>query len=378
MNFQECFNNGLKHFKKGEFLQAIENFEECLNIDPNDFLVYYYLGLSHIYRKNFETGFKYIINAYNLNKNDVNIINALAFLNLKENNFQEAINYWLEALDIEPKNIFIKKNLEKIRKAKDIKKLAETATPEEFIGIKIKIRKNIKLPEIKKEYLKYAPLLLLPIILFIFFVKILTHQKPTSNNLTQTKYENIKQISSINEIELPDNESDFLQTDVEKALFRYSKADVKYLFNQCKRYIKNKYYNTAIITINKIMHSNLSYIVKQKFNLLKIFIADPKEFELKDNIYYKEIMNLPAIYENVYILWEGKIDDLILEENQTTFKFIVKEDSNTVGIAEVYFENVLPSLKNNDKIKLLGKFERIKEGTRYPIIKGISLLKENK
>lgn len=378
MKFQEHFNNGLKSFKKGDFLTAILNFEECLNYDPNDFLVHYYLGLVHIYRKNYDTAFKFIKTAYQLNNEDVNVINALAFLSLKNGNTQEAINFWVEALEIEPKNIIIKKNLEHLKKSKDIKKLIESASPEEFIRFKIrhelKININKLLPT--KKFVYIGSISLVSLALITIFVNIFKQKKPEKQNseIFITQKENIPY--SIEEIFLPDNEEDYIQRDIEKALFKYTKSDVKYLFSQCKKYLKEKRYNSAIIIINKVMHSNLSYIVKQKFALLKFFITPPSKFEIKDNILYSDIINFPSIYEGTYILWTGIVNDIKIDETKTQFRFIVKEDEGSIGITEVYFEKILPSLQNNDRIKLLGVFEKIKQGSRLPLIKGIEFMLE--
>ncbi len=383
MKFQKYFDNGLKSLKKGDYLSAVSNFEECLAYDKNDYLVYYYLGLTYIFRKDYEDAYKFLLKAYKLNSEDVSVINAIAFVNLKDGNIQESINYWLDALDIEPKNVNVKRNLEKVRKAKDVKKLSEIAKPEDFIGFKIK--RKLSLPPItfilifKKIKIKYIVGIVIP--LFLIFILYLLILKPTYNSKKIAQPINISSpqnlsIKSLNKIKLPEIEEDYIQDkNIKKSLFKFTKSDTKFMFNKCKQYIKRKKFNSATIIINKILHSNLHFIIKEKFRILKEFIPEIKKFKINDNISYSEVMNFPAIYEDVQIIWEGKVEDIKFEEekNITRFKFIVKENNDTVGVTEVYLNQILPVLKNSITIKLLGRFEGLKEGTRYPLVEGKSI-----
>lgn len=380
MKFQKYFDEGFKSLKRGDYLNAISNFEECLTYDRNDYLVYYYLGLAYIFRKNYEDAYKFLAKAYKLNSEDTSVINAIAFLNLKDGNIQEAINYWLDALDIEPKNVNIKRNLEKVRKTKDVKKLAEIAKAEDFIGFKIRRRIYLKFDLILfiRKNIKYITAGIIPVVIigyFLFF-------KPSDNKRIvkpDISFKDEFNVKSLKEIELPDIKDDYIiDRNIKKSLFRFTKSDAQFMFNRCKKYIKEKKYNLATVIINKILHSNLNFIIKEKFSILKRFIPEINKFNIKDNITYSELMNFPTIYEDIYVIWQGKVEDIELDEenNITEFKVIVKESESAVGVANIYFNQLLPVLKEGINIKLLGRFEGIKEGSRYPVIRGISIKTE--
>lgn len=380
MKFQKYFDEGFKSLKRGDYLNAISNFEECLTYDRNDYLVYYYLGLAYIYRKNYEDAYKFLAKAHKLNSEDTSVINAIAFLNLKDGNIQEAINYWLDALDIEPKNVSIKRNLERVRKSKDVKKLAETAKAEDFIGFKIRKRIYLKLslyPFIRKN-IKYIAIGVIPVLIigYLLFLRPSGNKKIVKPNISFKGEFNIK---SLKEVKLPDIKDDYIiDKNIKKSLFKFTKSDAQFMFSRCKKYIKEKKYNLATVIINKILHSNLNFIIKEKFSILKKFIPEINKFSIKDNIAYSELMNFPAIYEDIQIIWKGKVEDIELDEenNITEFKLIVKESESAVGVAKVYFNQILPVLREGVNIELLGRFEGIKEGTRYPVIRGISIKTE--
>ncbi len=374
MKFQKHFDEGLKSLKKGDFLNAITNFEECLTYDKNDYLIYYYLGITYIFRENYENAYKYLLQAYKLNAEDTSVLNAIAFINLKEGNVQEAINYWLDGLDIEPKNIIIKRNLERIKKAKNVDKLVETVVPEDFIGFRVRMRVSWKFFNLEFLKQKKKLYIILSIIIFIIILTVIPlvfdNRKEDNIRYKEVKVK-IQNKKNIDDIKLPDIKEDYIEDkSIKKSLFKFSKSDVIYLFERCKRYIESKEYNSAIIIINKILHSTLSFPIKERFKILLGFIPQIKEFKVKDNIQYSEIMNLPTIYEGVNILWQGKVDDIeILEnKNESYFNFIVRENGDTAGVVIAYMKQIMPSLKNGDSIELLGKFVGIKEGTRMPFI----------
>ncbi|MBN1897441.1 MAG: hypothetical protein JW827_01585 [Spirochaetes bacterium] len=382
MKFQKHFDIALKSLKKGDYLNAITNFEECLTLDRSDYLVYYYMGITYIFRKDNDTAYKFIQKAYKLNPEDVSVLGAMGFLNLKEKNIQEAINYWLDALDLDPKNITIKRNLERVRKASDVNKFADMAHPENFIGLKT--RRPLQMPswiflkfplDLKKLSMKYKLAGAgIAVALVLFFVLEPVFHRDTS--FTYKMDEPVKVEGSLKDVELPDIEDDYIQDkSVKKSLFKFSKNDAEYLFSRCKNYIQEKKYNSAIIIINKILHSDLHFIIKEKFKILKQFVPDLNEFKVKDNITYSEIMNFPSIHEDVQVIWRGKVDDVLFDEDQniTQFKLIIKEDDNTVGVSQIFFKQILPAIKEDITILLLGRFEGLYEGSRLPLVEGKSI-----
>ncbi len=369
MNYHKFIDDGLKFLKKGEFLEAIDSFQEALIYDKNNYLIYYYLSLAYIFREDYDTAYNYIRKAYDLNSEEPDILNTIAFLQLKFNNINEAINYWLDILDIEPSYIFAKRNLEKVRKSSNVEKLSKKATPEDFINLKI-IKKNKFLSRLKininldKRITISLVILLIPILLF-FILRIIKIPMYDSH------------FSSIKNIKINDLKDDYLiDKNIKKSLFRFNKIEIKKLFKECKKYIKDRRFNKAIIIINKILHSNANINVKEKFKILKTFIPEKVYNRISDKISYSTIMNFPTMYRGVFIDWYGKIEDLELKKSEINFNMIIKEDNISIGVAKVFFKKRIENLHNEEEVEIKGKFLKLDDTMRMPVIEAFKIIKK--
>ncbi len=320
MHIEKKLHNGIKLLKKKDFLEAIHNLEEYIAHNDTNYLAYYYLGLAYIFRELYDEAYTHISKAYQLNKNDPNIINAIAFLNLKLNNVDEAINFWLDILDNDKNNHTARRNLDKVKKSKNSEKLISTASPDEFISFKLKKDLNLKIPKIwifpkiriRRRYLRRAGIGLIAIIaLFIIFKYIII----PPDRLKTNKF-NIVSPEKLKSIKLPDMEEDYvIDKNIKKSIFTLKPKEVKKIFYNTKKFIKAQYFNKATISINKVLHSNAGMIIKERFKILKSFISSLETFKLKDNILYSNLMNLPLLYEDIQVVWKGKIEDISVDED---------------------------------------------------------------
>jgi Tfp pilus assembly protein PilF len=64
------FENGVKHFEKGQIKQAIHQFEKAIEKNPANFRAHYYLGLCHKRQGAGEKAHKHFQKAIELNAND--------------------------------------------------------------------------------------------------------------------------------------------------------------------------------------------------------------------------------------------------------------------------------------------------------------------
>ncbi len=354
MNNLNLIDEGIKYLKKGEFLDAIDVFEEYLIHDKNNYIVYYYLSLAYIFRENYDEAYNYIRRAYDLNNEDTDVLNTIAFLQLKFSNVNEAINYWLDILDIEPSNFLVKRNLDKVRKSANVEKLSEKANPEGFINLKLVRKKKFDI-NIKKT----AVFILGAVVILLIF---LTVQK-----FFLVKNKDIR-VSQLNNVSLDKIKDDYLvNKETKKSLFTFNTKIIRNIFLQTKEKIKKKKYNEAIILINKILHSNADMVVKEKFKILSKFIPVNRE-KIEKNIKFSDLMNFPTLYQGVVVSWIGKIEDLNIGKESTKFNFIVKENNISIGVARIIFNKRLVNLHNEIIAKIIGKFVKIDNSLRLPII----------
>ncbi len=359
-------DEGIKHLKKGEFLDAIDKFEEYLITDRSNYLVYYYLALAYIYRENYDEAYNYIRKAYDLNPDDTDILNTIAFLQLKFNNINEAINYWLDILDIEPSNFLVRRNLEKVRKTANVEKLHSRALPENFLNLKL-IKSGKKLFVLNKKII-LSITSVLAVIGIIITIILISH---SSNKQKVSE-------AALNSITIDKLKDDYIvDNKIKKSLFSFKPGELKRLFISTKKFIKNQEYNRAVIAINKVLHSNAGIPVREKFQILKTFIPDKRE-KIKYKLKYSDLMNFPTLYQDVFIKWYGKVEDIEVNKEETVFNFIVKEDNSSIGMAKVIFQgkSVADNLHNEDVIYIEGKFVRLDETLRIPIIYAVKLITE--
>jgi tetratricopeptide (TPR) repeat protein len=376
MQSEKYLHSAIKLLKRKDFLEAIHNLEEYIIENPDNYLGHYYMGLAYIFRELYDEAYEHINKANSLTENDANTTNALAFLNLKYNNVDEAINYWLDILDFDKKNYLARRNLDKVKKAKNVDRLIKNASPLEFINFKVRTPLNFKLPKIpgiNSKVLKISSITIISIgIIALLFIYL-----PKTKFLTQrkTKQLNVKKLEALN---LPDIEKDYIiDKDIKKSVYNVKPEEIKKLFTATKVFIKNKEYNKATVNINKVLHSNAGILIKERFKILKSFIVTRETFQLKDNIEFSTLMNLPLIYEDTQVVWEGKIEDIDIDKKAqlSRFNLFVKEDNDSIGIARIVFNKLFTSLTNGKNIRISGTFIKIDEKNRYPLIEGVGLQK---
>ena len=64
------FENGVKHYEKGQIKQAIHQFEKAIEKNPANFKAYYYLGLCYRKQGAAEKAHRHFQKAIDLNAND--------------------------------------------------------------------------------------------------------------------------------------------------------------------------------------------------------------------------------------------------------------------------------------------------------------------
>lgn len=369
MDFEKHLHNGIRLLKHGDFIGAIDNFEEYNSNDNTNPSSYYYLGLTYIFRGLFDEAYNYLLKAHRLSENDANVLNALAFLNLRSNRVEEAVNYWLDILDLDKGNYFAKRNLDKVRQTKNIDKLVKTAAAEEFISFKI--RKGLRIDLFKLNFLRTASaavLLLVIVLAAVFIVRMSGRDRVTA--VHKVHLEDIEKVS------MPEEGSDYIiDRSVTRSILKLNPEEVLALFRSTKELLKKALYNKALFNINKVLHSNSTIAVKEKFRILGQFTAVRENFGLPDNVDYSELVNFPLFYEGVQVVWQGKIEDLSLEGGRVAFNLIVKEKNKAIGVVKVRFDRNVFNIANGMDIVLSAQFQKIDEETRHPLLQGISIKK---
>jgi tetratricopeptide (TPR) repeat protein len=121
----------------------------------------------------------------------------------------------------------------------------------------------------------------------------------------------------------------------------------------------------AKIGLNRILESNASDALKNKSRILLTFMEVPgfDTFRREDNLSYGDVILEPELYRDVHVIWRGMATNVTVEQNATTFDFLVGYDTRKVleGIAPVVFDRAV-TLNPERPLEVLGRIEPADSG----------------
>jgi tetratricopeptide (TPR) repeat protein len=348
---------GLRCFKRKQWVKAISFLEKALR-EKKDPQVYLYLGYASLFTGDVDGARRYFKGGLLVKEDDPDILKGLAYVYLKDERLEDAIGLWGEVLDKRPGEKIVKRALEKLREAEDVKAFAEEAKLSDFLSPRLPLLIKLK-PYLLGIYITVG----------IIVIGVLFYTTPLYRKALQRFY---PEIIELDKIELPEGP----KTDMDQAqvLYSLSEEDIEDSFIQVKRYIYKEKINAAIMLLNKVMLSNASPLVKEKFEILYTYIDQPDPLSIDYNPHFHEIIKEPGIYMGTYLLWKGRIANLKKEKESVQFDLLVNyEDQDTIeGIAHVEIEGVY-FIENRQSIEVFGYYEGYDAETGKLLIRGILL-----
>jgi len=349
---------GLKYYRKKQYVKAVSYFENVLRTNKDDYEVYKYLGYASIFSGDMDGARSYLKSGL-LIKDDADLLKGLAYVYLKDERIEDAINLWCEVLEKNPRDKRVKAALEGLRGSEDVKDFIDSARPCDFFSTK------------PPFYIKAKPYLLgISITFGIIILGIIFYTTPLYRKMLEKFY---PELVMLNRVEFPKN-STIIEEDVGDAYYVFSEKEIEESFVRVKKYIYKGKVNTAIISLNRIMLSNASPIVKERFKILYKFINPPDSLSIDYNPRYFEIMKEPIAYKGVYIRWMGKIANLKKDKQSASFDFLVSyEDEDTIeGIVHVDINGTF-YIENKQKVEVFGVFDNADKEKGKLFINGILL-----
>jgi hypothetical protein len=121
--------------------------------------------------------------------------------------------------------------------------------------------------------------------------------------------------------------------------------------------------NLAVREINRILSSNASVYVKEKAKLLKTFVREPDFSTMKDAFPYTEVSKNPALYEDCYVVWSGKVANVRISPEAIDFDLLVgyQDERELQGVVPVRLLFAF-DLENGIGVEILGKIV-LREGS---------------
>jgi tetratricopeptide (TPR) repeat protein len=350
---------GLRAYRKGQYTKAVSFLEKTIREKKDDHQAYLYLGYASLYTGDLEGSLKYFRSGLLVHDGDVDLMKGLAYVYLKNERLEDAIGLWGEVLARKPSERNVKRLLERLRSSDDVNNFIENADMKQFLSLKAPILTRLR------------PYLIgISITAGVLVIVILFYATPLYQKALERFY---PEVVKLREVTLP---SDFpaVQQDAKGVLYSFSEKEIGESFARIKRYIYKGKVNTAILALNKIMLSNASPPVKEKFKLLYTFIDPPDPLSIDYNPRYYEIVQEPSAYEGAYVLWNGRIAGLTKIKSGAEFDLLVsyKNQDTIEGIAHVAIEGTF-YLENRQAVEVFGVYKGYDKKTGKLIVKGILL-----
>ncbi|MEW5815129.1 MAG: hypothetical protein AB1798_06995 [Spirochaetota bacterium] len=329
-----------KLFRKKRYSNVINLLEPQVFRFRDNVAFFYLLGVSCLYTGDFGGAYSYLKRVLHSQPRDVNSLLGLAAIHLKKHEISEAIMCWLSALEIEGNNKIARYGLKVVKK---------DSTPEKVSAF-VESKTFFKLYPKTGFYVAYlVPVLLLTVFITVTVVvglpivknKILSEKKPRQAEVYSLSLKNGNE--KITEF---------------AGQYRYmlTEKEIQKAFEKAKMYFENFDDNLAQVEINRILESNASFRVKDKARIIMGYLKPPDFTTIRPSIPYEDVVKDPYLYKNCYILWRGKIVNIIVTKEQIRFDFLVGYEDEKVlkGIVPVTM-NFAANLEQGASIEILGK-----------------------
>lgn len=350
---------GLKYYRRKDYVRAVSFLEKALREKKDDATLYLFLGYASIFTGDIDGARRYFKGGLLVKEDDIELLKGLSYIYIKDERIEDAISLWGEILEKNPKERIVKRALERLRATEDIKDFVERANIRDFFFP--------RLPFI----IKLKPYLLgIAISVGVIIFGVIFYTTPLYKRTLEKFY---PEIVNLKGIELPDDVP-VTQEENTSALYSFTDKEIEESFIRVKKYIYKNKVNAAIILLNKIVLSNATQIVKERFDILYKFIEPPDPLSIDYNPHFYEIMKEPAVFNGVYVLWTGRIANLKKDKERADFDLLVNyEDQDTIeGIAHVSIDGVY-YIENKQKIEVFGYYQGYDVKTGKLMINGMLL-----
>ncbi|MDR2194794.1 MAG: tetratricopeptide repeat protein [Treponema sp.] len=328
-------------------------------LEPNvllyrdSFRYHYILAAACLYSGDFGGAFTYFKRAREIKASDPSTLLGFAVLYMRRRETDRALDMYLEALDIDPNNNIARKALKIIRKYSGTDYLSDWIDAGKFSCLypplpkvpfnpaRIVVSLVCGVAALAAAYAALVRLNMIP----------LPENIPFKHAFQATSGRNGWAATTLDQEERK-------QTVETGGSYRYilTHSQVLNMYEDARKLFTTYNDEKAKVFLNRIIGSNASEAIKTKAGLLISYMDVPGFDTLKDRISYREIMEDPFLYRDCYVIWRGMATNLIVEQNSTSFDFLVGYDTRTKleGLVPAVF-NFSVAVNPEKPLEILGK-----------------------
>ena len=350
--------------RSGKYEAAIRTLEPEINRYHGSFNYYYLLGSSCLRAGDFGGALTYFRLAHETKRREPLAILGLAALYLRRGETERAVDYYLDILEIDHKNRIAQKAMKVIRQQ------AGTDTFLNWIeaGKLPSLYPPIPFPGFSAKEILCALAVLFAVCLLTFGVLIRVKFIPNPF-VSRSSRQGVTALSLSREERMAPVQTGgsyrYTLTRVE-ALDIYERAHSQFTAGRDE---------AARVNLNRILESNAADGLKNRARIIISYLEAPgfDTFKRADNVPYSEVINDPLLYNEVYVIWRGKVANVITADTGTGFDFMIGYDSGSTleGIVPVVFNKAV-NVNPDRPIEVLGRI--VPAGPEGPIrLEGVSI-----
>lgn len=332
------FRKAKKFYKQKKYSEIIKLLEPQVFRFRENFTFFFLLGMSCLMTGDVGGAYSYLTRAHDLNPENIDTLLGLSVVYLKKQDPQKTLSTWFLVLDRDPHNKIAQRGLKILRKYTDSEDLLE------FLDSG-KINKILPKPAFS---MKKLTKLIITATLFITASGVFYG---TFIYINQNKH--VPQRTGVESLTLKGT----IDTSVtQKTIYHFNDKELKNELLKIKNLFNNFDDNRAMREINRVLLSNADSIVKNQVRVLEGYLSKPSFATLKTKYTYREVQKTPLLYRNCFVIWKGRVSNLVITENSFSFDLLVGYADEKVleGIVPVNL-NFGAKIDSSLPIDVLGK-----------------------
>ena len=345
MKLDPVLTKAVRLARKGNYDGAIKILQSEANRYYGSYTYYYLLGISYLHSNIFGMALTCLKLAIEKKLRDPNALLGLAVLYLNHGDTDMAVDLYLEVQSIDPSNKIAKRALKIIRKNPGVESISAWIDSGKLRVLFPPFPKA----DVSRKTIALGALAGAAALGLAFGISFKAGLLPES--LTAKGGRAIP-----SEISLVKEEMD---APVETGgSYRYVLTGKQVLddYNEARKLFTDYRDEAARVKLNRILESNAAEPVKNKARLLISYMAVPGFDTLKDRFTYSEVTKDPFMYRDCHVIWRGMASNLNVEQNHTSFDFLVGYDTYRTmeGIVQVNYNFAIP-VNNERPVEILGR-----------------------
>jgi len=344
MKLDPLLTRAVRLARKKDYDAAIKLLEVEASRYNGSFAYYYLLGLCYLYAGIYGRALSYFRFASEQRPRDPNTLLGLAALYLNHGDTDKAVDLYLEVEAIEPSNRTARKALRVIRKYPG---------PESISAWIDSGRLPTLFPPFPKAGVSRKSVVIGNIVA-VGAVCVILALAWRAGLLPSQRLRGPRALPA--EISLAAEErSEPVQAG---GSYRYvlTRSQVLDNYDEALKFFSEYRDDAARVRLNRILESNASEPIKNRARTLISYMEPPGFDTLKDRFSYSDVARDPFIYRDCHVIWRGMASNLSLEQNHTSFDFLVGYDTRRTmeGIVQVDYDFAIP-VNPEHPVEILGR-----------------------